>query len=372
MPNQTWWKRIVSTWKKLRPVRRRRSLGGFSIEAFEPRRLLSAFVVNSFADSHDALVGDGIAADANGLTTLRAALEEANAHSGADTITLPAGVFAISAANGPLVVTDDVRIIGTSATEIDGTTLDQVFSVNGTAHLQLDNLSVRSSHDLAASLRLNLLTSNARQADLIVAFSPIRPDLFAVEVKTSNGLSPLIGITTPESVFDWTPEETRPTLLKKPILLGDSAVPTPEQAIDQIINALYRNDPDFVLPVGAEQTQEQDAGEDAKPMSKSEAEDPVSDDEQSLNDLENDEAYRTVLRGWADEAGWQEYDFLSRGSQSVAALPTHGSRVAVMAGMLLGSIAAASWSRDEHKSWRETLSLSAWRTRLERLRRRAR
>jgi len=372
MPIQTWWKRIVTTWNKLRPVRRRRSRGGFSIEAFEPRRMLSAFVVNSLADSHDAFLGDGIAADANGLTTLRAALEEANARAGADTITLPAGVFTISAANGPLVVADDVRIIGSSATEIDGTALDQVFSVNGTARLQLDNVSVRSSHDLAASMRPNLLTTNSRQADLIVAFSPVRPEQFAFELKTSNGLSPLIGITTPESVFDWTPEETKPIPAKKPILLGDTAVPTPEQAIDQIINALYRNDPDFVLPVGAEQTQEQDSGEDAKPMSKSEADDPTADDEHSLNDLEDDEAYRTVLRGWADEAGWQEFNFLSPGSHSVAVRPTRGSRVATMAGMLLGSVAAASWSHSEHNSWRETLSLSTWRNRLDRLRRRAR
>ena len=83
--------------------------------------MLSAFFVNSLADSHDSNPGDGIAADANGFATLRAAVEEANAHLGADTITLPPGVFVLAAANGPLNVTDDVTILGSRVSEIDGT-----------------------------------------------------------------------------------------------------------------------------------------------------------------------------------------------------------------------------------------------------------
>ncbi len=371
MPIHAWWKRIVTTWNKLRPARRRRSLGGFSAEAFEPRRLLSAFVVNSLADSHDAILGDGIAADGHGRTTLRAALEEANAHAGADTITLPAGVIGVSAANGPLVVTDDVTIIGTGTTVIDGTVFDEVFSVSGAGRLQFDHVTVRSSKDMAIP-RPILLTTNTRQADLIVAFSAITSEPFTAETKTPNGLSPLIGITIPESVFDETPTEPSLTPSKPPALLDDFVVPTPEQAIDQIINALFRNEPDFVLPIGTEQTPEPISKENARPMPKPDAEDPASDDEQSLNGSGDDEAFRTVLRGWADEAGWQEFDFLSRGSNSVAMRSQHGSRVATMAGMLLGSVAATSWSRDDRSLWRESLSLSAWRTRLERLRRRPR
>ena len=371
MPIHAWWKRIVTTWKKLRPVRRRRSWGGSSAEAFEPRRLLSAFVVNSLADSHDAILGDGIAADAHGQTTLRAALEEANAHAGADTITLPAGVIGVSAANGPLVVTDDVRIIGTGGTVIDGTVFDQVFTVGGTGRLQLDHVIVRSSNDVAIP-RPILLTTNTRQADLIVAFSAITAEPITAETKTSNGLSPLVGITTPESVFDEAPAKPRSTASKPPVLFGDTALPTPEQAIDQIINALFRNEPDFVLPIGTEQTPGPISKENARPMPKADGEDPAADDEQSLNDSGDDEAFRTVLRGWADEAGWQEFDFLSRGSKSVAMRPQYGSRVATMAGMLLGSVAATAWSRVDRSLWRESLSVSAWRTRLERLRRRPR
>ena len=69
-------------------------------ETFEPRRMLSAFVVNSLADSHDANPGDGFALDANGETTLRAAIEETNALPGADTIHLPAGRFTLGPGSG--------------------------------------------------------------------------------------------------------------------------------------------------------------------------------------------------------------------------------------------------------------------------------
>lgn len=371
MAIRAWWNSLVTTWKKLRPARRRRTLAGHSAEAFEPRRLLSAFVVNSLADSHDAIPGDGIAADADGHTTLRAALEEANALAGADTITVPAGVIAVSTANGPLPVMDDVTIMSTSDTEIDGTAVDAVFSVTRGANLQLDNVEVRSSDVLAASLRPMWLTTNTRQADLIVAFSAIQSDPLTVETKTSNGLSPLIGITIPESVLDETPTVSALQPVKPRLLLDDSAVPTPEQAIDQIINALFRNEPDLVVPVGAERKAEPISEDNVRPMPKADMEDAATD-EQSLNDANDDEAYRTVLREWADEAGWHEFDFLTRRSTPATIVPHHASRVAAMAGLLLGSVVASTWSHEERGTWRETLSWPAWRNRFERLRRRAR
>ena len=145
MPIRELWKRVATTWKQFRPARRRRSSARFFAEAFEPRRMLSAFFVNSLADSHDAIPGDGIATDANGFTTLRAALEEANVRIGADTITLPAGVVALSAANGPLAVTENVTIFGNGASTIDGTALNEVFAIHGAARLQLDHVTVFSS-----------------------------------------------------------------------------------------------------------------------------------------------------------------------------------------------------------------------------------
>jgi CSLREA domain-containing protein len=73
------------------------------------------FTVDSTTDAVDAVLGNGICADASNICTLRAAIQEANALAGADTITLPAEVFQLSisgtgeelAATGDL----DMRVI---------------------------------------------------------------------------------------------------------------------------------------------------------------------------------------------------------------------------------------------------------------------
>ncbi len=106
-----------------------------AVEYFDP----SAFVVNSFADTVDANVGDGVAQDALGNTSLRAAIMEANADALADTIIVPAGTFKLTrmgidedfAATGDLDVTEHLTIIGTGAgsTIIDADTIDRVFEV---------------------------------------------------------------------------------------------------------------------------------------------------------------------------------------------------------------------------------------------------
>lgn len=383
MPIRELWERVVTTWKQFRPVRRRRSSARFSAETFEPRRMLSAFFVNSLADSHDATPGDGIAADSNGFTTLRAALEEANASIGADTITLPAGVVALSATNGPLTVTDDVTILGNGASEIDGTALNEVFSVHGTARLQLDGVSAFSSGTLAASLRPTLLTSNARQADLVVAFSAMPTVPFAIDTKSQSGLSSLIGLTTPEMIFD----ELADLTAASKTALDDSAVPTPDQAIDQIINALFRKEPDFVLPAGAEQKPSVISGDNARPLPMPKSveksslpdtppnfesdlppESMSSDDDTTSENSSDDETVGAILRGWADEAGFGGLDFLTHGASAITVQPRRASKVAVLAGAMLSGVVAKSWSRID----RESLSLTAWRTRLERLRRRPR
>jgi CSLREA domain-containing protein len=51
----------------------------------------ATFNVNSAVDAVDAVPGDGVCATAGGQCTLRAAVQEANALPGADTISLPAG-----------------------------------------------------------------------------------------------------------------------------------------------------------------------------------------------------------------------------------------------------------------------------------------
>ena len=56
------------------------------------------YTVNSVTDAVDANSGDGICATAAATCTLRAAVQEANAHAGPDVVTLPAGTYALSLA----------------------------------------------------------------------------------------------------------------------------------------------------------------------------------------------------------------------------------------------------------------------------------
>jgi CSLREA domain-containing protein len=80
--------------------------------------LAKGFIVNSFfddSDAHDANPGGGVCADTYGACTLRAAVEEANAWPGADTITFkdPMQIF-IDGGNGSLAITDKVTIDASS------------------------------------------------------------------------------------------------------------------------------------------------------------------------------------------------------------------------------------------------------------------
>jgi len=87
------------------------------------------FVVNDTSDAHDGLVGNGVCSTpAPGVCTLRAALDEANATTGA-TIQLPAGTFTL--ALGSLQVQTPVTIAGAgaSATTISGNDLSAIFAV---------------------------------------------------------------------------------------------------------------------------------------------------------------------------------------------------------------------------------------------------
>jgi CSLREA domain-containing protein len=117
----------------------------------------ATFTVDSTADAVDAAPGDGVcAANGNGCT-LRAAVQEANAHAGADTINVPAGTYVLtitgagedSAATGDLDLTDDVTISGAGTTEtiIDGNGMDRVFDIFNSASLvRISALTIRNGN----------------------------------------------------------------------------------------------------------------------------------------------------------------------------------------------------------------------------------
>lgn len=114
------------------------------------------FTVNSTADNVDINPGDGIAADLLGNTTLRAAIMEANALAGAQTITLPAGIYLFAlvgigenaAATGDLDITGDLTINGACAafTIIDGDGLDRIFEIHPGAVVNIDGVMIRNGY----------------------------------------------------------------------------------------------------------------------------------------------------------------------------------------------------------------------------------
>lgn len=126
----------------------------------------SGFVVNTFLDTRDVRPGDLSSADEDGNSSLRAAIMEANALDGDDTILLIPGTFRLTiagqdedgAAAGDLDVTSDsVTIIGAGPTQtyIDAADLDRVFHVKPGATLNLKNLTVTGGHALLGGGALN-------------------------------------------------------------------------------------------------------------------------------------------------------------------------------------------------------------------------
>lgn len=110
-------RKVLAAQKKNRDKKRRRQL---RCEELEARRVLATFTVNDFGDTVDATPGNGVAADASGNTTLRAAIMEANALPGPDIIRLPNGVYNLSLSDsggdlddstGDLDITDNLTIV---------------------------------------------------------------------------------------------------------------------------------------------------------------------------------------------------------------------------------------------------------------------
>jgi CSLREA domain-containing protein len=151
----------------------------------------TAFTVNSTVDAVDASPGDGACATVAGECTLRAAVQEANALPGADTITLPAATYLLeiqggfdeTAAAGDLDISDDLEINGAGAagTIIDGGRFrgdlllgDDAFHVHPGASAVISDVTIQAAgHILSAgggilnngTLTLNSSILRENQAD---------------------------------------------------------------------------------------------------------------------------------------------------------------------------------------------------------------
>jgi uncharacterized repeat protein (TIGR01451 family)/CSLREA domain-containing protein len=115
------------------------SLLFLSVGPLGPRLAAAAtFVVDDTADAVDASPGDGVCETAGTSCTLRAAVQEANALTGADLIQLPAGTFTLSltgddaaAATGDLDLLSEVTIdgAGIGTTIVDASGVERAFDL---------------------------------------------------------------------------------------------------------------------------------------------------------------------------------------------------------------------------------------------------
>ena len=107
----------------------------------------ATFAVDSTADAEDANPGDGVCATAAGPCTLRAAIQEANALPGLDTIVVPAGTYVLSL--GELEIKSDLVIDGAGAaqTTVDGNQLSRVFSVTVGSTASILHVSIANGRD---------------------------------------------------------------------------------------------------------------------------------------------------------------------------------------------------------------------------------
>src|SRR4051812_15920019 len=114
------------------------------IHSIEPRRLMSAFTVNTLSDVTNA--GDG-------LTTLREAIVAANAHSGVDSISFSAAVFPVGSLHtikltgGQLNVTDTAGATtitgpGASVAAVNGDGKSRVFHIAAGATVSMSGLAI--------------------------------------------------------------------------------------------------------------------------------------------------------------------------------------------------------------------------------------
>jgi predicted outer membrane repeat protein len=149
---------------------------------------LATFTVDTFNDTIDINLGDGLAIDADGNTSLRAAIMEANALAGNDIIELGAGTYTLGlagageteSATGDLNAKSNISILGVGAnnTIIDGGGLDRVFEVSTPqGDLTLTGLTIQgglASGDTGgglkvvnpnASMTLNQVIVSGNQAD---------------------------------------------------------------------------------------------------------------------------------------------------------------------------------------------------------------
>lgn len=101
----------------------------------------AAFIVTTIADAPDANPGDGQCRTADNVCSLRAAIEQANATPGQQTIALDYQTYLLDA---PLVITSDVTLVGLGQGEtiLAGQGNGRVLTINSGANVTLNQLTI--------------------------------------------------------------------------------------------------------------------------------------------------------------------------------------------------------------------------------------
>ncbi|MCC6208505.1 MAG: DUF11 domain-containing protein [Gammaproteobacteria bacterium] len=112
------------------------------------------YTVDSTADLTDADTGDGICETSSGACTLRAAIQQANAWPGTDSVIIPAGTYTLSiagtgenaTASGDLDITDTLILGGAGAASsiIDGGGIDRVVDIASGVATQITGVTIRN------------------------------------------------------------------------------------------------------------------------------------------------------------------------------------------------------------------------------------
>jgi len=108
------------------------------------QRRAQVFTVDTISDFHDANPGDGYPGNASFQTSLRSAIEEANAQGGSFTIVLPAGTYAVDSLSDIIIDGSDLTIVGSGAdaTVLTGSNVSRVFYALNNASLKLRDLTI--------------------------------------------------------------------------------------------------------------------------------------------------------------------------------------------------------------------------------------
>ncbi|WP_432937985.1 right-handed parallel beta-helix repeat-containing protein [Kribbella sp. CA-253562] len=151
---------------------------GFVAVPATPAVASSVYTVTTTADQVDSDIGNGLCATAAGACSLRAAIQESNATTVADTVHVPAGTYSLTLAgqgdnganNGDLDLSRPITILATGTAVVDANGIDRVLEIHPDAGaVTVSGLTLREgSHgELGGGLR-NASTGTVRLQNVAV------------------------------------------------------------------------------------------------------------------------------------------------------------------------------------------------------------